>query len=223
MPPRTRFRLQVFERPALVQADATLDYPEFTGLTDRKIEDTRRLSAIEGTQVDYEFMFNKPVKTATLRTADGDEVSLAAANPERTRYALNFTVTESVRYTLHLEDDAARANNAPPDIRIEALVNRRPDLKITFPRGDQRVSALEELKLQGEARDDFGLLDYGIAIAVGAEPAEYFSLRAADEKTATAQVRTTAHARIPGRAGGRPRHLVRLGRRRGGRWQRAAH
>lgn len=181
------FHLSVYDLPSLVRADAALDYPEYTGLADRRIEDTRRLSAVEGTKVDYDFMFNKPVKQATLRTADGEEVPLTPANPERTRYALAFTVEHSVRYTLHLEDDAARANVAPPDIRIEALVNRRPELKIAFPRGDQRVSALEEMKLQGEARDDFGLLDYGIAIAVGAQEPEYFSLHQADEKTLTAK------------------------------------
>lgn len=181
------FRLQVFDRPALVRADADLNYPDYTGLADRRIEDTRRLTAVEGTEVDYHFMFNKPVRRAVLRDEDGAEIELAAANPERTRYTLDFTVSESVRYTLHLEDDAARANNAPPDIRIEALVNRRPDLKITFPRGDQRVSALEEIELSGEARDDFGLLDYGVAIAIGANPARYISLRNGSEPTDSAR------------------------------------
>ncbi len=175
------FRLQVFDRPALTRADADLDYPDYTGLADRRIEDTRRLSAVEGTKVDYQFMFNKPVRRATLRAEDGTEIELSASNPERTRYAYDFTLAQSARYTLHLQDDAARENSAPPDIRIEALENRRPDLKITFPHGDQRVSALEEVPLSGEAHDDFGLLDYGVAVAIGAQPARYISLRSDGE------------------------------------------
>ena len=159
------FRLTVFDLPALAQANAALDYPDYTGLTDRRIEDTRRVSAVEGTRVEYEFLVNKPLRRAALREADGQETELTAANPERTRFVTTFTLEKSRRYALRLEDDLGRVNPRPDDIRLEALPNRRPELKLTFPQGDRRVSALEEVRLQAEGRDDFKLLDYGLASA----------------------------------------------------------
>ena len=56
-------------------------------------------------------------------------------------------------------------------VSFQALTNRRPDLKLAFPRGDQRVSRLEELQLRAEATDDFGLVKYGIGFGpAGQEP-----------------------------------------------------
>lgn len=171
------FRLSVYDLPALVRADVGLDFPQFTQLPDKRIEDTRRVSAVEGTHVAYEFLMNKPVRRAVLRSEQGDALELTPANPERTRFAADFVLQTSARYTLDLEDDEARHNAAPPDFRFEALPNRRPELRVLFPRGDQRVSSLEEIHLEGEARDDFGLVDYGLAYAVGPNEPTYLSLR----------------------------------------------
>jgi len=170
------FTLTVFDRPALLRADASLDYPDYTGLADRRIEDTRRISAVVGTHLAYDFAFNKPVARATLRTPDNNEISLTPASPDRTRFRLTTTLTTSARYALHLVDDDGRTNAAPNDIRIEALENRRPELKLTFPRGDLRVSPLEELHLQAEARDDFGLRDYGLGLSIADADPTYIPL-----------------------------------------------
>ena len=183
------FALTVYDRPALLRADAALDYPDYTGLDDRRIEDTRRISAVVGTRLDYEFAFNKPVARAVLRTADNREVPLEPATPDRTRFRLATTLATSARYSLHLVDDDARTNAAPNDIRIEALENRRPELKLTFPRGDIRVSPLEELHLQAEARDDFGLRDYGLGFSIAdAEPTYLPLSRSSDTRTLEAQL-----------------------------------
>src|SRR6185295_19477489 len=60
------FKVTTFEFPRLERADAKLTFPEYTGLTEKTIEDTRRISAVEGTALDYTFHLNKPVKSARL-------------------------------------------------------------------------------------------------------------------------------------------------------------
>jgi hypothetical protein len=169
------FTLTVFDRPALLRADATLDYPDYTNLADRHLADTRRISAVVGTKLAYAFAMNKPLARATLRAADGREVPLERDAGDSSRFRLTTIIAQSERYTLQLEDDAHRTNAAPIDIRIEAVENRRPELKLTFPRGDQRVSPLEEMQLQAEARDDFALLDYGLGVSVADAPPGYLS------------------------------------------------
>ncbi len=64
-------------------------------------------------------------------------------------------------------DDAGRTNKLPPEFVLDALKNRPAQLKLASPRGDQRVSPLEEIAFEGEASDDFGLRSYGIAYTVG--------------------------------------------------------
>ncbi len=171
-----RHRLTVFDLPALVRADATLDYPDYTALETRRIEDTRRVSAVEGTSLEYAFRFNKPLRRAELRGEDGGVIALEPVEAERTRHVARIVIDQSRRLTLHLEDDAGRVDPSPADIRIEALPNRPPELRVGFPRGDQRASPLEELTLEVEARDDFGLLDFGLGFAVGAAEPELVSL-----------------------------------------------
>ena len=172
------FTLTVFDRPALLRADAALDYPDYTGLADRRFADTRRVTAVAGTRLDYEFTVNKPLARATLRATDEREFPLEAIDATRTRFRFSTTLGQSQRLALHLLDDDNRTAAAPVDFRIEVLENRRPELKLTFPRGDRRVSPIEELHLQAEARDDFGLLDYGFGISVADTPPAYLSLAA---------------------------------------------
>ena len=70
------FKVTVFEYPRLEQADATLDFPDYTGLAQKKIPDTRRISAVEGTKLSVDFQLNKPVKSAKLVAKDQPEIPL---------------------------------------------------------------------------------------------------------------------------------------------------
>lgn len=175
------YRIEIFDLPALVQADATLDYPEYTNWPDRFVEDTLRISAVEGSKLLYSFATNKPLESARLIDRDGQSIELVAANPERTRFDANLTVDETQRYSLHLADDKGRKNPFPPDVRIDALKNKRPELEIAFPKGDQRVSPIEEVALEAQASDDFGLIDYGVAFSIGGEEPVYLSKSANEQ------------------------------------------
>jgi hypothetical protein len=174
------YRMEVYDLPTLVQADALFDYPDYTGFRDRVIEDTRRVSAVEGTRLTYRFLVNKPLVKAQLIDRDGNGIQLSPTNPERTTFETEIVLKESLRFHLHLLDEQDRENAYPPDLRIEVRENERPKLSLTFPKGDQAVSPIEELVLEAKANDDFGLVDYGMALAIGAESPEYLSLKSED-------------------------------------------
>ncbi len=199
------FRVTTFEFPRLERADATVTYPDYTGLPPKTIEDTRRVSAVEGSALDYTFHLNKPVKSATLvevrrRGGDASSPKVAATPPspqagasadgKATRaslpltadtnrpnvYVSNFKLETSGRYELILVDDAGRTNKVPPLFVLEAQTNRAPDLKFAFPKGDQRVSALEEIAFKAEASDDFGLTGYGFAYNLAGQETKFVEL-----------------------------------------------
>ena len=172
------FTVTVFEYPKLERADAKLTFPEYTGLPEKTIADTRRVSAVEGSVLDYTFFLNKPVATAKLMAKDKTGVSLAADTNHANIYHVEFAIEQNRQYELELVDDAGRTNKIPPQFVIEALKNRAPDLKFAFPRGDQRLSALEEIAFQAEASDDFGLKEYGIAYTLAGQETKFVPLGA---------------------------------------------
>src|SRR5436190_2155394 len=170
------FTVTVFEYPKLERADAKLTFPEYTSLPEKTIADTRRVSAVEGSVLDYTFFLNKPVATAKLLAKDKTTVPLVADTNQATIYHVVFPIEHNRQYELELVDDAGRTNKIPPQFVIEALKNRAPDLKFAFPRGDQRLSALEEIAFQAEASDDFGLKEYGIAYAIAGQETKFVAL-----------------------------------------------
>lgn len=171
-----RFKVSVFDYPELKRSDANLTYPEYTGLTAKRIEDTRRVSAVEGTKVDFTFEMNKPVKSATLVARDKTTLPLVP-NPARSHlYSMNITLEENKTFELRLVDAEGRTNKMPADIVMDVLPNRTPELKIAFPRQDMRVSPLEELRFQATASDDFGLKGYGLAYTTAGQETKFVSL-----------------------------------------------
>ncbi|HEY2951883.1 MAG TPA: hypothetical protein VGK40_04825 [Verrucomicrobiae bacterium] len=169
---RTRdFKVTVFEHPRLERADARLKFPDYTSLPERKIDDTRRISAVEGTKLELTMQLNKPVASARLIARDKTEVPIAADPTKPSLTLTNFALEASRIYELQLVDADGRTNKVPAQFVIDVLKNRQPELKLASPRGDQRVSPLQEMVFQGEAWDDFGLRNYGVTYTVaGSEP-----------------------------------------------------
>jgi hypothetical protein len=168
------YKISVFDYPALTRADASLRFPDYTGLTNKIIPDTRRITAVEGSRLSYTLELNKPVAHARLI---GKEETLSLTVRSNAIAALpEVTLANSGHYALELVDTEGRTNKAPAEFVIQVLPNRPPDLKVIFPRGDPRVSALEEVQLQAEATDDFGLVKYGIGFGVAGQEPKFVEL-----------------------------------------------
>ena len=176
------YRLSVFEYPALKSSQARLDYPEFTGRDDKVINNTRRLTAVEGTGLTFDFQFNKPLTSAVLKARDGggEDIPLQQLADGSPRFQLlrDFSESGEFRYELHLEDADERTNRFPSLYVFNVLENAAPALKFEAPAGDIEVSAIEEMRLQGVVRDDFGLADAGIGYQLAGEEPQYVSLAA---------------------------------------------
>ncbi len=165
------FTVKVFEYPRLERADAHVTFPSYTGLPEKRVEDTRRVSAVEGSSLDLALQLNKPVAEARLVAKDKSVIPLGA-DTNRANASLNhLTLTNSQIYDLVLVDAEGRTNKVPTQIVVEVVTNRIPELKFNFPRGDQRVSPLQEVTFQGEVWDDFGIQDHGITYSLaGGKP-----------------------------------------------------
>lgn len=161
------YKVSVFEYPTLLRADAELDFPGYTQLPRKKIDDTRHISAVEGTRLALTMQLNKKVASARLIGRDRSSIPLAL-DEKLPRVSLPSLVLQtSNTFSLELIDPEGRTNNAPAHFVVNVLKNQAPELKLAHPRGDSRVSPLEELQIEAQAWDDFGIVQYGIAYSFG--------------------------------------------------------
>ncbi|HVX12563.1 MAG TPA: hypothetical protein VHC22_15385 [Pirellulales bacterium] len=184
------YHVMVFEYPKLVRADARLEYPEYTEMAAKVVQDVRTVSAVEGTQVTWLCHLNKPVVSATLTEDGGAPVELAASADDPLARQATWTCDRSRKLRLVLVDDRGRKNKNPIELAIHVLPNKPPDLKLAFPTHDVEVSPLEETDVKATAWDDFGLKRFGLTYALaGAEPVEVVL----GEKAAAKERRELAH------------------------------
>ena len=170
------YKVGVFDYPDLKQADAKLKYPEYTGMEEKVVEDTRSVTAVEGTKATLTFRLNKPVTGARLvpsprgqsATQESPQpVELKADPSDPSVYHASLDMRQSQSFKLHLTDDRGRQNKQPAELALNVTQNRPPELKMEFPGRDVDVSALEELSVKAQVWDDFGVkrvgMSYGIA------------------------------------------------------------
>ena len=173
---RTRdFTVKVFEYPRLERSDITLTYPSWTQLPEKRTEDTRRASAVEGTRLRLDLQLNKPVASAVLKPRDKNAADVQLAiDPQKAIATLtDFRLTSSQTYELVLTDSDNRVIKVSSVFTFEVLPNLPPVIKLASPKGDQRPSALEEMLFTGTVSDDFGVLAWGMALTHGGgEPVE---------------------------------------------------
>ena len=168
---RTRdFTITVFENPELLRVDARVTYPEYTGLDEKLIEDTRQISVVEGSNVALRFVLNKPVRTARLRPTDGLDLGLSIDSEDPNVLVTSLTAVKTEKYELHMADADGRRNKLPPRFAIEVHRNRPPEVTPVFPNRDLVVSPLEEVDLEAKVADDYGLRGYGLNYALAGQP-----------------------------------------------------
>jgi hypothetical protein len=165
------FHAKVFEYPELKRADAHLEFPKFTGLQPRTIADVRHVTAVEGTELKLLCHLNKEVAQARLIDTHDQELTLAPNDPTNHVYTAGLTLKEPRRFRLHLVDQEGRSNKLPSEIVINVAKNQPPSVAITQPGRDARVSALEELSVKADLRDDFGLTRFGLTVIPVGQPA----------------------------------------------------
>lgn len=164
---RTRdYSISVYEHPQLTRADAKIIYPSYTRLPEKVAIDTRQVSVVEGSQIILTFTLNKAVTTARLVPREGHALDLTVDQEHPNIYTTSIAAKQSQRYELHLADADGRTDKVPQRFAIDVYKNLPPELKTVFPGRDVLASPLEELSLEAEVSDDYGLTGYGLSYSL---------------------------------------------------------
>ena len=154
------YLIQTFVLPRVVQVDADIIPPDWTGRGPTKIKDTLRLVAIEGSDVRLQVHLNKPVAQCFLESDDGKITDLTSTEPLVFNASLRATINQT--WTIRLKDHKDRVARDDAKLSLRIVQNTPPTIQIMFPQPDISVSALQELVTDAEATDDFGIVDSGI-------------------------------------------------------------
>lgn len=157
-----KFKVTVYEHPHLKRSNVEIDYPEYTGLEDQKIENTRRVTAVEESKISLELELNKAVEHAALVSPD-ETIELQTDGKKAVASVSDYVLKRKNQFKLVLRDSDGRTNKVASRFVFVSLGNRPPEVKFLFPKGDQRVSALEEIEFEVQAYDDFGLQEVGLS------------------------------------------------------------
>lgn len=162
------YRLKVVDLPKIVKYRVRYRYPEWLALPESVEDPGGDIRAVEQTRALVEIETDKPLEGGLLVLDDGTRLPLRSQAGLTARAELEVKRDGSFYF-------AALDGGAPvrlsEDYFIEARPERAPEVRLTRPGRDARVSPIEEVTVEAEAADDFGLQGLEITYSVnGGEP-----------------------------------------------------
>lgn len=158
-----------WEAPAVEAIHAHYTYPDYLNRPDEEVPNAGPISALEGTCVKLDISANKPLSAATLVLKAGERRPLSPLSD--TVWSTDLVVTNNDTYYIEVADLEGRPSEFNPSYEITAIRDRAPEVKITFPRGDDDVTSIEEIPFAIDVKDDFGVTGVGIQYEIaGREP-----------------------------------------------------
>jgi len=166
------FSIATYEHPRLEQADAKITPPAYSGLDPKEIQNTLKVSALEGSDVGFTMQLNKPVAAAELFGEDETIIPLTPSKADPSVVVGEFKPQDTQKYRLHLVDADDRSNKRPPWLTVTVKRNLPPKVEFAFPKRDATVSAIQELPIEAEVWDDLGVTGTGLTLSVHGETRE---------------------------------------------------
>ncbi|MCX7803961.1 MAG: DUF4175 family protein [Planctomycetota bacterium] len=167
------FRLEVYLEPKLEELEITLEYPEYTGRGAEVLPPGQGdIRALVGTRATVRARVNLQPSSAAIRFAsDAKGERTVAANVAARALTASFVVERDDFYSIGISDAKGRRNDPPPRFRIVALPDRPPSVRVRKPDPDVSAHRNQDVEIEVEASDDFGLREIGICHSLGLETA----------------------------------------------------
>jgi hypothetical protein len=170
------YDVRVIERPFVSGIRLEYNYPKYTGLLPRTIEENNGdITALRGTSVRMVVSASKPLETAWLNLAGGERLDLRRAGP--TTFEGSLVLTEDASYSINILDADGLENPEPPTYSIVAVSDEYPIARIVEPGADREMPRDMVLPIAVSAIDDYGISALRIRYALeGAAEEGVFTL-----------------------------------------------
>ncbi|MBI2822569.1 MAG: hypothetical protein HYX74_10120 [Acidobacteria bacterium] len=149
------FQIEVADWPRVEKISLYYLYPSYTGLKPNTVENEGNIRAIRGTRVQVRVRFNEsPQKPVLFLEKQQTTVPLTAQQDGS--YLGELQVQEDSQYWVRTDSPRGDVRSSQP-YEIVALQDQPPLVRFNRPGKDERVSSLQEVPVELEAEDDFGL------------------------------------------------------------------
>jgi hypothetical protein len=161
----TIFDVAVVRPPHVTRIDVEYTYPPSIGLRPRVEEDSGDIYAPAGTAVRLTVHTDVPAASGHLAFGDGGALPLSTGAGGVLQASLQ--VGRDGSYRVALSDAAGLASRGDTEYFIRTLDDRPPEVHVTRPASDRRVTPLEEVDVEADAEDDFGVAALDLVYTAG--------------------------------------------------------
>jgi hypothetical protein len=162
------FRLDVADLPFVKQLDLVLNYPSFTRIAAKTIEDGGDIAALKGTIVAITARLSGKARAASLRFPDGRKVEMRSSGAD---FVGTIAVTIDTSYYVELVSVDGETYRGSNEYDITVLEDQPPTITFERPGRDTKATNLEEVFTEARAEDDYGIASIEMFFSVngGAE------------------------------------------------------
>ena len=163
------YRIDVVALPYVDRIDLEYRFPSYTGREAEHVEGGGDIAALRGTTV-------RLTATPTMASAEGrlivdgrDTVPIAPG--DSLALTGDLVVREPGTYRIELRAADGRWVTASLDYTIDVLEDEAPTVRVTRPGRDEQVTSIEEVFIEAESNDDYGVRSMELVYTVnGGEP-----------------------------------------------------
>ncbi len=149
------YTIDVADLPYVDRIDLEYRFPSYTGLAPRTVEDAGDIAVLRGTEVRLNITPTIPTHAGQIVIQGSEEpIPLELGNGT---FSGTLTVERETFYRVELGGPNGGFVVASPDYLIEPLDDQPPAVSIREPGRDTRANPIEEVYVEVEAEDDFGI------------------------------------------------------------------
>jgi hypothetical protein len=154
--------VSVLQPPMLASLAGLLDPPAYTGLPPQRLDPLpTHLDALAGSRLVWAGKANHDLSWAAAVTASGDTLVFSALGDSLSGAV---TIESPFRYALHLRDERNLPNASRLLYEVSVLEDSPPAVRLSRPQDDGLIPVSGRILLEGDAGDDFGLVQVDLLI-----------------------------------------------------------
>ncbi len=161
------FRVRVTRPPRVARIDVDYKYPASLGIPPHTETDAGDIYAPAGTDVRLHVYTDQHAESGQLTLNSGASIAMSAESP--TQFTADMTLSADGSYRVVLAGADGLGSEASPEYFIRVVTDRPPEVHISKPASDRQVTSLEEVEIEAQADDDYGLDRVELVYAIRGE------------------------------------------------------
>ena len=158
------FKFDVVDLPYVKRIDLLLEFPAYTHIATKSIEDSGDIAALKNTTAQITAKLTGKVKTARIVLKNGSKIDMKPGSDND--FVGQVLVKENSSYHIELVSVDGETYNGTNEHDIVVLEDRPPIVTIERPGRDTKATNVEEVFTQIKAEDDYGVASVDLYFSV---------------------------------------------------------